>query len=281
MVRLVALGGEELMTGKDLVLCSSDILHKINGIILKVLLIVQKLHQEHKHVSKRDIYYMEPSLFIDQGCVDQAIRGVCMILKCSRHHLNIVPAGRGLVMGWLRFVESGRTISCIKSPNTAYSIPACVEEVEVIESVAQYILVVEKETVLQRLANDNFCKTNLCILITGRGYPDVTTRRFLRLLMDQLHIPAYCLVDYDPHGFDILSNYRFGSMQMAYDAKLMRVPEIRWLGVFHSDLAKYQPLDRCLLSLTSEEKKKAESMLLRCNLQQEAPRGGHLLLCAF
>ncbi|KAG0495231.1 hypothetical protein HPP92_006225 [Vanilla planifolia] len=90
--------------------------------------------------------------------------------------------------------------------------------------------------------------------------------------MDQLHIPAYCLVDYDPHGFDILSNYRFGSMQMAYDAKLMRVPEIRWLGVFHSDLAKYQPLDRCLLSLTSEEKKKAESMLLRCNLQQEAPR---------
>ncbi|KAG0467012.1 hypothetical protein HPP92_018026 [Vanilla planifolia] len=155
---------------------------------------------------------------------------------------------------------------------TAYSIPACVEEVEVIESVAQYILVVEKETVLQRLANDNFCKTNLCILITGRGYPDVTTRRFLRLLMEQLHIPAYCLVDYDPHGFDILSNYRFGSMQMAYDAKLMRVPEIRWLGVFHSDLAKYQLLDRCLLSLTSEEKKKAESMLLRCNLQQEAPR---------
>ncbi|KAG0495230.1 hypothetical protein HPP92_006224 [Vanilla planifolia] len=71
---------------------------------------------------------------------------------------EFVPAGRGLVMGWLRFVESGRTISCIKSPNTAYSIPACVEEVEVIESVAQYILVVEKETVLQRLANDNFAK---------------------------------------------------------------------------------------------------------------------------
>ncbi|KAG0493116.1 hypothetical protein HPP92_006514, partial [Vanilla planifolia] len=47
------------------------------SIILKVLLIVQKLHQEHKHVSKRDIYYMEPSLFIDQGCVDQAIRGAC------------------------------------------------------------------------------------------------------------------------------------------------------------------------------------------------------------
>lgn len=33
-------------------------------------------------------------------------------------------------------------------------------------SVAQYILVVEKESVFQRLANDQFCGKNRCIVLT-------------------------------------------------------------------------------------------------------------------
>ncbi|PQQ03692.1 hypothetical protein Pyn_34058 [Prunus yedoensis var. nudiflora] len=81
-----------------------------------------------------------------------------------------------------------------------------------IVSVAKYILVVEKESVFQRLANDQFCNTNHCIVITGRGYPDISTRRFLGLLVDTLHLPTYCLVDCDPYGFDILSTYWFGSV---------------------------------------------------------------------
>ncbi|URE45719.1 meiotic recombination protein [Musa troglodytarum] len=60
--------------------------------------------------------------------------------------------------------------------------------------------------------------------------------------------------------------------QMAYDANLLRVPEISWLGVFHSDLQKYHLPDRCLLELTSDDKKKAEAMLLRCYLHKEAPK---------
>ncbi|KAJ6798712.1 meiotic recombination protein SPO11-1 isoform X1 [Iris pallida] len=115
-------------------------------------------------------------------------------------------------MGWLKFVEAGRAIHCIRDPNTAYPIPVCMEEVEGIVSVAKYVLVVEKETVFQRLANDSFCDRNHCIVITGRGYPDVPTRRFLRYLVDQLQLPVYCLVDSDPYGFDILTTYKFGSM---------------------------------------------------------------------
>jgi hypothetical protein len=36
--------------------------------------------------------------------------------------------------------------------------------------------------------------------------------RFLRYLVEQLHLPAYCLVDSDPYGFDILATYKFGSL---------------------------------------------------------------------
>lgn len=155
-------------------------------------------------------------------------------------------------MGWLRFFEAGRKFDCINSPNSAHTIPVLVEDVKDLVSAALYILVVEKESVFQRLENDKFCSKNRCIVITGRGYPDVPTRRFLRLLVDKLCLPVYCLVDCDPYGFDILATYRFGSMQMAYDAKFLRVPQIQWLGAFPSDSENYDLPKQCLLPLTIE-----------------------------
>ncbi|RDX71419.1 Meiotic recombination protein SPO11-1, partial [Mucuna pruriens] len=274
-------------------------------VMFRVLLIVQKLLQENKHSSKRDIYYTYPSVFLDQSMVDQAINDICILMQCSRHNLNVVSAGNGLIMGWIRFSEGDRVFDCISSPNTvrtktdldvAHPVPVHVEEVEDIISVAHYILVVEKESVFQRLANDQFCNANHCIVITvsnllktvvsfgtiflclnsifiqGRGYPDIPTRRFLRLLVENLRLPAYCLVDCDPYGFDILTTYRFGSMQMAYDTKHLRVPEIHWLGVFPSDSERYFIPKQCLLPLTAEDKRKVEAMLLRCYLQREVPQ---------
>ncbi|KAI3419859.1 TP6A_N domain-containing protein, partial [Psidium guajava] len=228
--------------GKEIVtLLRESHVHRLD-VLLRVLLIVQRLLQENRHGSKRDIYYMHPSVFRDQSVVDRAINELCILLGCSRHNLNV-----------------------------AQPVPVRVEEVEDILSVAEYILVVEKESVFQRLANDQFCRANRCIVITGRGYPDIPTRRFLRLLIETLHLPAYCLVDCDPYGFDILSTYRFGSMQMAYDAKFMRNPEMSWLGAFPSDFEKYSLPTECLLPLTAEDKRKTEAILLRCYLQREAP----------
>ncbi|KAJ0980136.1 hypothetical protein J5N97_008391 [Dioscorea zingiberensis] len=255
----------DLPCGKDIVsLESKSHAYRID-IMLRLLLIIQQLLQENKHASKRDIYYMEPSVFQDQGNVDRAINDICILLECSRHHLNVVPMGKGLVMGWLRFIEAGRKVNCIKNPNDGFPVPICIEETKDIVSVAQYILVVEKETVFQRLANDKFCERNRCIVITGRGYPDAPTRRNgLTFLVN----PVYA----DPYGFDILTTYRFGSMQMAYDAKIFRVPGIYWLGVFLSDSEKYCLPNRCLLNLTAKDKQKAEAILMRCYLHREAPK---------
>ncbi|KAG8386028.1 hypothetical protein BUALT_Bualt03G0106400 [Buddleja alternifolia] len=242
-----------------------------SDVLLRVLLIVQQLLQENKHGSKRDIYYMHPSVFKEQSVVDRAINDICILLQCSRHNLNVVSVGNGLVMGWLRFTEAERKFDCVNCPNTAHHIPVRVEDVEDMISVAEYILIVEKESVFQRLANDQFCRHNHCIVITGRGYPDVPTRRFLRLLMETLHLPVYCLVDCDPYGIDILTTFRFGSMQMAYDSKSLRLPEIRWLGAFPSDCKKYQLPLQCLLPMTAEDKQKARGMLDRCYMEREVP----------
>ncbi|PSR95558.1 Meiotic recombination protein like [Actinidia chinensis var. chinensis] len=261
----------DLCIGKEILILQRECHARRMDILLRVLLIVQQLLQENKHGSKRDIYYMHPSVFQEQSVVDRAINDICILLRCSRHNLNVVSVGNGLVMGWLRYQEAGRKFDCISNLNTGHSVPVHVEEVKDIVSVARYILVVEKESVFQRLANDQFCNKNRCIVITGRGYPDVPTRRFLRLLIEKLSLPVYCLVDCDPYGFDILTTYRFGSMQMAYDAKFLRVPEIHWLGAFPSDSEKYGLPQQCLLPLTAEDKSRIEAMLLRCYLQQEVP----------
>ncbi|KAH9804187.1 Meiotic recombination protein SPO11-1 [Citrus sinensis] len=214
---------------------------------------------------------------IEQSIVDQAINDICILLQCSRHNINVVGIcwervsssylknlenllfyHVSMVMGWLRFLESGAKFDCINSPNDAHPIPTFVEKVkgiltiDYIVSTANYILVVEKESVFHRLANDQYCTRNRCIVITGRGYPDISTRRFLRLLIEKLRLPTFCLVDCDPYGFDILTTYRFGSMQMAYDAKFLRIPEMHWLGAFPSDFEKYGLPKNCRLKLTAE-----------------------------
>ncbi|KAK6934589.1 hypothetical protein RJ641_034744 [Dillenia turbinata] len=199
-----------------------------------------------------------------------------------------------------------------------------------IVSVAQYILVVEKESVFQRLADDQFCNANRCIVVTVSTsllpIPSISTlvekatliypqegknscyglitevkgrfsttavmyscilttciilTRFLQLLIKELSLPIYCLVDCDPYGFDILTTYRFGSMQMAFDVKHLCVPEMRWLGAFSSDSEKFNLPQQCLLPLTAEGmgsfclfhivlqiKRRTESMLWRCYLQR-------------
>ncbi|KDO59088.1 hypothetical protein CISIN_1g043133mg, partial [Citrus sinensis] len=67
-------------------------------ILLSVLLIVQKLLQENIHMSKRDIYYMHPSLYSEQSIVDQAINDICILLQCSRHNINVVGTSLELLI---------------------------------------------------------------------------------------------------------------------------------------------------------------------------------------
>ncbi|XP_066317927.1 meiotic recombination protein SPO11-1 isoform X3 [Miscanthus floridulus] len=195
------------------------------NVLLRVLLVVQQLLQQNKHCSKRDIYYMYPSIFVEVAVVDRAINDICILFKCSRHNLNVVPVVKGLVMGWIRFVEGEKKVYCITNVNAAFSIPVDIEAIKDVVSVAHYILVVEKETVFQRLANDKFCERNRCIVIT----------------------------------------------QLAHDANLLRVPDIRWLGVFTSDFEEYCLPDCCLLHLLPEDRRKAEGILARCYLHREAP----------
>ena len=45
-----------------------------------------------------------------------------------------------------------------------------------------------------RLIQDRFCEKNNCILVTGKGYPDLSTIEFLHKINVELNLPCYILV---------------------------------------------------------------------------------------
>ena len=59
----------------------------------------------------------------------------------------------------------------------------------------------------------------ICVIITGKGYPDYGTkyeiniiRKFLkRIWIQNPNLPFFYLGDYDIYGIDILFNYTFSS----------------------------------------------------------------------
>lgn len=102
----------------------------------------------------------------------------------------------------------------------------------------------------------------------GKGYPDINTRAFVRLL-SKVKCPSqgnpdfYALVDSDPDGMAIMSTYKYGSMAQAHENARLNVSNIQWLGLRTSDVvAGADPQgDDTLMPLSSRDRKKAIAML--------------------
>ncbi|KAL8636718.1 MAG: hypothetical protein Q9228_005920 [Teloschistes exilis] len=107
------------------------------------------------------------------------------------------------------------------------------------------------------------------IILTAKGYPDISTRGFLRLLSISSHPPPpiVALVDFDPDGIVIMSTYKHGSAALAHESDNLRVPLVRWLGVKSVDLTTTKPNTESyddrngLLQLSMRDRKKAVKML--------------------
>ena len=112
-----------------------------------------------------------------------------------------------------------------------------------------------------RLAEDRFYNKYPCVMITGKGQPDVATRMFVRQLKETLRIPVLALVDSDSYGVNILSVYMHGSQNMAYDSSNLTTPDIKWLGVRPSDLDRLQIPEQCRLPMTDKDISHCKSLL--------------------
>lgn len=229
---------------------------------LMVLSIIEEAAERAKHLTKREIYYQDPELFKkDQKISDSIIEDLAVTLGVTRPCLRVVAAAKGTCIGDLTLQEGSDTFNCNQLGRGGWSISPFIDEVEIKDCGAEYVLVVEKDAAMIRLIEEDFHKKNSCLLITGKGQPDIATRRLIRRLNKELNLPVYILTDSDSYGMQICSSYKRGSIALSFESPYLAVPDAKLLGLLPTDLDKFNVPKAARLKMTEWDLKKAKGML--------------------
>lgn len=197
-------------------------------ILAKLLTEIYKMLSNFQACTKRELYYKDVELYGQQRVVNNAIDSICALLDAQEFELGILASSKGLIAGDLTIIYATERLECA-APR---SVPHDISGIKDLQSNADYVLVVEKDTVFERLVQENIFERidQKIILVTAKGYPDVNTRLLLRKISEILKKPQYIIVDADPHGIEIFFTYKYGSAQKAHHSKHLAVKDIEWIG---------------------------------------------------
>jgi len=228
---------------------------------IRILEIIHELIEEGIHATKREIFYNDVKLFKEQRFSDNVIEDIAAMLGTTRNSTHVVAAAKGAAIGRLVIRDSGDVIDLTKLGSGGWAITPFLDQVEILESDAELVLVVEKDAALIRLAEAKYWNKLPCIIITGKGSADIATRAFLRKLVKELKIPAFALVDSDPYGHYIFSVYLRGSKKLSYESPFLATPEIKLLGVLSKDLDEFKIPKEVRLPMTKADIERTEQLL--------------------
>lgn len=252
--------GLRLVEQPEMTLVSGQRLHRVAHMLLLLL----RLLNSGDRATKRDHMYAVE--FQSLQCqVDDIIDDIAATCRISRLSLNTISSSEGLIFGDVQYTtRAGDRFHCLNSVNQPTGIMTACTDIRRMSSPAAFVLVVEKDTVFRRLLAHAVPVRMNCILVTGKGYPDLPSRRMVHQLWHFLRIPILALVDGDPHGVEIMCMYRFGSLSAAYDCDSLSCPQMRWIGFLPSDFA-HNSATRT--PLTPADVKKLQDLLTRPYVQ--------------
>eukprot|EP01061_Rhynchopus_euleeides_P032750 TRINITY_DN5450_c0_g2_i1.p1 TRINITY_DN5450_c0_g2~~TRINITY_DN5450_c0_g2_i1.p1 ORF type:complete len:363 (+),score=116.40 TRINITY_DN5450_c0_g2_i1:112-1200(+) len=241
--------------------------------LLRVLEHVYMLKKTGTHATKRDIYYMDTVLFETQASVDKAIDDLACTLQVTRGTLNINATSKGLVAGQLTYrTEGADDLHDVAAHPRGEAISS--QRAFGFCTTASAVVVLEKDSCLMRLLDDGAVGKLNCILVTGRGYPCIATRSFLRRLWEETQLPVYLLTDADPHGAQIALTYAFGSFSLSHENPDLALPALQWAGVSLEDCRLHHLPDQVYLDCTPDDLAKARSLLSHPCLRHGGGGGG-------
>ncbi|KAM0733932.1 Meiotic recombination protein SPO11 [Formica fusca] len=211
----------------------------------KFILMVMIMSEAHRLLltnttkTKRSFYYdlkneITKSLMPHQRCIDRAMNSVANLLECAPWDLRLLATPKGLVAGNMTItLLDNRIIDCAILGGV--QIPQIILNVTSIRAKANFVLVIEKDAIFQKLLEEDCPRILKCILVTGKGYPDINTRMLVNILSEKIGLPVYIIVDADPFGVDIMLLYRFGSSILCRQNESLTCPNARWLGIHPSE----------------------------------------------
>lgn len=229
---------------------------------------------EDLHTSIRGLYYqlkfslgenLDESLFEEQTESNALIEDLEVSMGVKREDLHLTTDRKGVVAGNMivkdMFAGEETKIDCAKQGRSGWMIPSDVDNgMEFVDVKAEYVLIVEKDALWQRLNEDRFWKKDNCILITPKGQASRGTRRLIRRLADK-GLPVYVFTDCDAWGWYIYWTIKTGSMNLAYLGRDFSVPEARFLGVTMADIEEFEFLKKLTIKAKPIDIKRAEEMM--------------------
>lgn len=198
-------------------------------------------------VGKRELYYnLKHSLpnsrentFEDDIESGQVLDDLEASLDILRERLHIEAKARGSIYGNIILKQAGSEFDCSKLGRGGWAIPGYVEDVEIINYKADFILAIENDAMMSRLIQEKLWKDMNCILVTGEGMFPRGVRRFIKILNERLKLPVITFVDGDPYGFYIYSVLKYGSIELAHLSERYAVPNCKYVGMTMDDIDEY------------------------------------------
>ena len=241
---------------------------------------VRKLIDEEMESTIRGMYYATLSTVGDeknkekfwrnQEASDDAIKAVELLTGTPREEFSITSKPKGMISGPITLSVGGDLIDCnLGSRATSQLIPTNISDVEIIDVKADFVMVVEKDTVLNNIRKSGFIQKYNAILMTGSGEPDRATRMMVKKLNEKWKKPVVIFADADPWGLGIALRYKIGSESLSYDSERLVAPNAKVLGMMFSDIYQYNIPEVARLASTSEDINRANDMKKKPWLQEK------------
>uniref|UniRef100_A0A0N5AQJ5 DNA topoisomerase (ATP-hydrolyzing) n=1 Tax=Syphacia muris TaxID=451379 RepID=A0A0N5AQJ5_9BILA len=234
--------------------------------VARALCQIYTLLVSESSATKRDLFYEQKDLYGEQRNLDSSVTKVCKLLLTSRTGSNVLAGGRGIMMGNLKIVENGTVLDCSASPVVIKSLSSNATLI----SNARFILVVEKEATFQKLIQEDFFFIfHPALLVTGKGYPDIATRQLLKNISSANNIPAFGLVDSDPHGIEIFITYKYGTKKPKFETGNCNILNFEWIGLSRLEASRYPIPEDQFLRMNKREIKKISGLRERVSMLKD------------
>ena len=232
---------------------------------------VRKLLDEEMESTIRGMYYATLSTVGDdkikqkfwnsQENSDDAIKAVELLTGVPREEFSVTSKPKGMISGPITLRVGGDIIDCnLGSRATSQLIPTNIRDVEIIDVNADFVMVVEKDTVLNNIRKSGFIQKYNAILLTGSGEPDRATRMMVKTLNEVWKKPVVIFADADPWGLGIALRYKIGSESLSYDSDRLVTTDAKVLGMMFSDIYDYNIPEVARLPASEEDLSRATDM---------------------
>jgi meiotic recombination protein SPO11 len=204
-------------------------------------------------------------LFSSKECC-AAIWDAAELLGVPRHALGLHASPRGWWTGDVQLLQDGicvldgRNLQSIQGATIGSEWLGQRLNFDISTVAATCILVVEKEGIYKRLSEDRFFERYPCVIVTGRGFPDLATRACVHHLHRVLRLPVYGVCDSNPFGVMVLHNY-----QESRRSSNVGVP-MKWIGLRPCQIEQLEREGRALPRQVFQELTEVDEQRLEVHL---------------